>query len=341
LFAPGVTLHGLHPGAPEPLPGRLDAAWDSSDLGAFASLIERVTLEAELELLHFHYAVPFAELAAGVKDRLGPGAPAVVGTLHGTDVTTFGRRRGRFRLSRALRRADVLTTVSRSHAAIAADVFGFRRPLELVPNFVDTARLRPVREPGRLQPRIVHVSNFRPVKEPERMARVFVRACAEVDAELWLVGDGERMPNVRRILAEGGVAHRVRSFGLTPHVERILPRADLLVLTSRAESFGLVALEAAACGVPVLAPRVGGLPEVVLDGKTGRLFEPRDEAGAAGLVVEILGDPAAAESLGRAGVAWAARFGRDAVVDRYERLYRRVLARAPAMAREPSVDVSG
>jgi glycosyltransferase involved in cell wall biosynthesis len=128
------------------------------------------------------------------------------------------------------------------------------------------------------------------VKDPAAVVRVFARVSREVDAELWLVGDGDAMDDARSAIQEAGVGPRVRFLGLHPSVELVLPHADVLLLTSRAESFCLAALEAAACGVPAVGPRVGGLPEVVAHGETGLLYEPGDECAAAEAVLRLLRD---------------------------------------------------
>lgn len=328
--ASGVSFHGLH--APEPLHPHLHARWSSSDREAFIDLIVSVTESDALDVLHFHYAVPFAEIAARVGERLGSGCPRLVMTLHGTDVSTFGvdpvLGRG---LRRALGGLDAVTTVSNDHARLSAEVLRLNQLPEVIPNFVDVRRFRPgsvARANGRAlrrPPRIAHISNFRPVKDPESMARIFVHILREIEAELWLVGDGDGMDPVRSILRKARVEHHVRSFGLRRNVHRILRRSHVLLLTSRTESFSLAALEAAACGVPVVAPRVGGLPEVVVDGTTGLLFEAGDEEEAAHAALRLLADGDLRSLMGRAAAARARCFSTETIVARYERLYREVL----------------
>jgi glycosyltransferase involved in cell wall biosynthesis len=159
------------------------------------------------------------------------------------------------------------------------------------------------------------------VKDPASVVRVFARVRRRVDAELWLVGDGEAMPAVRSAVDTARVGPDVRFFGLHPAVERVLPHADLLLLTSRSESFCLAALEAAACGVPAVAPRIGGLPEVVSDGETGILFEPEDEGSAAVAVLAVLEDDRLHARMRTLAVRRAGRFSTERLVPRYERLY--------------------
>src|SRR3990170_445217 len=328
--AAGVSFHGLH--GPEPLHPHLHAGWSTSDRESFIDLIVSVVESHRLDVLHFHYAVPFAEIAARVIERLGPGCPRLVMTLHGTDVSTFGVDpvvgRG---LRRALVGLDAVTTVSNDHARLSSEVLGLERLPKVIPNFVDVRRFRPrlvVPADGRTphrRPRIAHISNFRLVKDPESMARIFVQVLREIEAELWLVGDGDGMDPVRSILKEAGVEHHVRFFGLRRNVHRILRWSHVLLLTSRTESFSLAALEAAACGVPVVAPRVGGLPEVVVDGTTGLLFEAGDEEEAAHAALRLLADGDLRSLMGRAAAARARCFSTETIVARYERLYREVL----------------
>jgi len=258
----------------------------------------------------------------------------LIGTLHGTDVSTVGRDPVRGPdLARTLARLDALTTVSASHAALATRLFGLSTPPLVIPNFVDLATFKPARHrPGAGEslpprPRIAHVSNFRPVKDPQSMARIFLEIRKEMDAELWLIGEGPEMPAVRSILQQAGAEKDVRYWGLHGDVAHTLAQTHLLLMTSLSESFCLAALEAMACGVPVLAPRVGGLPEVVLPGVTGWLFPPGDQATAVRLAVTLLSDQAQRDAMSAAAVRHAARFGHEQVVPIYEDLYARLLAR--------------
>lgn len=326
----GIALHTLEGRrAAGHLIARLDTDWSSGDIDALARLGAAVCREEGLEVLHFHYAVPFAAVAELAARRVGRRAPAVVGTLHGTDVSVLGRRAGtRGRLAQILRRVEALTTVSHSHAALAARTFELSRPPEVIPNFVDMSRFRPapVRDVARERPLVAHVSNFRPIKQPLAVADVFREVRRQVDADLWLIGDGEAMPGLRSLLERDGFAGAATCFGLRLDLERILPDADVLLVTSRTESFCLAALEAAACGVPVVAPRVGGLLETVRHGETGELFEPGDHGAAAAAVVRLLTDHDRRRRMGMAAVRHARQFAADAVVSRYEQLYLDVIA---------------
>jgi N-acetyl-alpha-D-glucosaminyl L-malate synthase BshA len=328
-----LTLHTVSPSRESGQhPAKLDNNWPAEDHRRYLSQILDCVATTGLDVLHFHYAVPFAFVAAQVKDHLGWAAPLLVGTLHGTDVSNYGRDASVApRLARALRRLDGLTTVSRSHAQLAGEYFQLPAQPHIIPNFIDLSKFSPVAS-GKLtgsaatrRPIIAHVSNFRPVKDTVSVADIFARLRQHVDAELWLIGEGPDMPQVKAALQARGVTQHVRFWGLQQNVGQILAQTDLLLMTSLAESFCLVALEAMACGVPVLSTRVGGLPEVVLDGKTGCLFPVGDHALAARLAADILSNPFRLQVMRQAALRRAARFSSRQVVPRYEAYYRALL----------------
>lgn len=323
----GVAWHVLESGVNGSVTPKLDIDWKPAELEALTARVMTVAQGVNLDVLHFHYALPFAQLLDTAARRLGNARPATVGTLHGTDVSVAGvRSPARETLSRVLPRFDALTTVSASHAQLAQATFDLPNEPEVIANFVDVQRFRPAgRGALRRRPRIVTVSNFRSIKQPLAVARIFQAVRSRLDAELWLVGDGDGMPRVLSLLRAAGLEGDTRRFGLTLDVERILPRADLLLVTSRTESFCMAALEAAACGVPAVAPRVGGLPATVIDGVSGYLFEPGDESAAVEAVMRLLCDVPVRERMA-AQATWHARhFSTDAVLPLYEELYRRVI----------------
>ena len=327
-----VRLHTL--GAACALDPRLRTEWSDRERAAFVELLCAAGQRHTLDVLHFHYALPFAEIALAAQRRLGGAAPVVVGTLHGTDVDA-GRDR---QLASVLEGVDALTTVSRSHAALAMRELGLNRRPRVVINSIDLRRFSALQPPsarGRV-PRVLHVSNFRAVKDPARLARTFVEVRGGCACELWLVGDGEEMPHVKAILSAGGVMDDVALLGLRTDVESLYPHADVVLLTSRRESFSLVAIEAAACGVPVIAPRVGGLPEVVVDGRTGLLYDAADPAQPAAALRRLLGDGPLRAAMGAAAARHARRFSHDHGVERYERLYREVLRERAADEAAPA-----
>jgi L-malate glycosyltransferase len=313
-----ATAEAAYPG--------LDVDWRAEDLDALAELVTGV----ELEVLHYHYAVPFAAVTRAVVARLGSAAPVTVGTLHGTDVTGFGRRRSAHALGTLLSATDVLTTVSHSHAQLATRLFALPYPPIVIPNFVCLGRFAPLASAPDHRPRIAHVSNLRPVKRPGAMARIFAEVRRHADAELWLLGDGDGSGPVNEILRRANADRDVVRFGVRFDVGAILPHADAVLVTSRTESFSLAALEAAACGLPVVAPRVGGLPEVVRDGVTGLLHAPGDDRAAVRALVGLVADPALRGRMGAAARKRAAEFSAAGVVPRYEELYASLLSAGSA-----------
>lgn len=320
-----VSLHSIEGNGAVASP-KLDVEWSEEEVKALSERVIGVTRGIGLDVLHFHYAVPFAAVVEAVRAELGDDAPALIGTLHGTDVSVQGARlEVRRTLAASLPRLDRLTTVSESHAELAVSTFSLSRPPDVIPNFVDLERFRPGPRAENRRPRVIHVSNFREAKQPLVMARIFRAVRRLCDAELWLVGDGEGMPAVRALLDVAGLSSDTRCFGLRLDVERILPEADVLLVTSSTESFCIAALEAAACLVPAVAPRVGGLPCTVLDGQTGCLFEPGDEVGAADAVARLVMDTELRERLAMGALWHAHRFSPDAVVPRYEQLYERTI----------------
>jgi N-acetyl-alpha-D-glucosaminyl L-malate synthase BshA len=319
----GVILHTLSPPGDRGLPGDLGFEWGSDEQAAFCSLVADVVRAERLHVLHAHYAVPFAHVAASLARLLGQSGPVTIATLHGTDVSVHGREPAERRLlATDLTALAAITTVSQDHARLARHLFALPESPVVIPNFVDVTRFRPTRSPHGGRPRIVHVSNFRGVKDPRSLAQIFLAVRERVDAELWLVGDGPKLPMLRTALSEADAGGAVRYFGATTDVATIVREAELLLMTSVAESFCLAAAEAMASGIPVVATRVGGIAEVVDAGATGHLFPVGDHVSAVDAVVELLRRPQLRRSLGGAARRRAARFSADRIVPLYEALYR-------------------
>jgi N-acetyl-alpha-D-glucosaminyl L-malate synthase BshA len=341
LKGSGVSVHTLSSAADRGPQVGLKVNWSNEERAEFCSLVARVVRIQHLQVLHAHYAVPFAHLVASVARRLGPSAPATIATLHGTDVSVHGRQPAeRMLLTESLQALSAVTTVSNDHARLARHLLALAETPVVVPNFVDVTRFKPAHSPHPGRPRIVHVSNFRGVKDPRSLAHVFLAVRERIDAELWLVGDGPALPALRTMLSEAEAADAVRFLGATTDVAAILQKADLLLMTSVVESFCLVAAEAMACGLPVVATRVGGLAEVVHDGTTGHLFPVGAHDATADAVVELLARPSLRRSIGSAARRQAARFGCHRIVPLYETLYRDLVDRRGETGARPSRAVS-
>jgi len=306
---------------------------------ALASVMRDVAESRDLDVLHVHYAIPHAVSALLARAMLGRSKPRIVTTLHGTDITIVGAERAYLHPTRyGIDQSDAVTTVSEWLRDETTRIFGTEKPILVVPNSVDTERFRPfdcaeTRERLGVRDEVVlaHVSNFRPVKRVGDAIRIFAGVAAERPARMLLAGDGPERPTAERVARELGVEDRVQFLGEQEQIERVLACADLFVLPSDAESFGLAALEAMACGVPVLGTRAGGLPEVVEAGVSGELFEVGDVAAAVEAANGLVGDPDRHAAMSRAARERAiSAFSAEAVVATYEDLYHDVLARDPA-----------
>ncbi len=304
---------------------------------AITSSILRVHRDEGLDILHAHYALPHAVSAILARSaaEADPGRPAprVVTTLHGTDITIVGSDPSYAPLTQYLISAsDAATAVSESLARDTVRLFchGPKAcPIEVIHNFVDTERFAPQAAVSKTRvPRAVHVSNFRPVKRVPWLIEAFARATAGTKAELVLVGDGPTRQDSCETARKLGLGQRVRFLGERDALPELLSPADVFLLASSEESFGLSALEAMSCSVPVVATAVGGVPEVIADGRTGLLSPADDQERYAERIRELLFDRERARAMGRAAREDVlARFSRDPIVDQYESLYRRVLAR--------------
>ena len=229
------------------------------------------------------------------------------------------------KLAQALRHVDLLTTVSDCHARLSADVFGLLKPPAVVSNFVDLLNFRPrINSTPRSRPKIAYVSNFRPVKDPKSMAHIFLDIRKQIDSELWLIGDGPEMEAVKTIFKNSEFENDVTYWGIQKQVAPILAQTDLLLLTSLYESFSLAALEAMACGVPVLAPKVGGIPEVVIHGKTGFLYPAGEHSHAVNIAVKLLSDTGIRKKMKQRAILHSHNFDINKVVSMYEEVYGRV-----------------
>ena len=302
-------------------------------LALAAKMVEVATANA-LQILHVHYAIPFSPAAILARQMAPELDLKVVTTLHGTDTSLVGAAPYFHPVTRfSIEQSDAVTTVSEYLRRETVETFQVTRPIEVIPNCVDLAHYGSARGGAGSEPKqILHISNFRPVKRAADVIEVFARIRRRVEARLVLVGDGPDLSRALALARRLEVAADVATVGVVDDVAPFLQTTDLLLLPSASESFGLVALEAMAGEVPVVASRAGGLPEVVPDGRAGYLLPPGDVDAMAARAVELLTDDALHRRCGRAGRERAQSFGCDLVVPRFEALYRQVLNQAPAPA---------
>jgi N-acetyl-alpha-D-glucosaminyl L-malate synthase BshA len=304
---------------------------------ALAVRMHEVVREYELELLHAHYAIPHATSAWIAREMLQDSGSDVriATTLHGTDITLVGQDPSFQPITKfSIERSDGLTAVSEYLKRETYAAFGCTGcAVDVIHNFVDPTVYDRARHPPMLRELVgngrkllMHVSNFRPVKRVRDIVRIFARVHAEMPSALVLVGDGPERVAADEEARTLGVRDSVYFLGKLEAVAPLLSNADLFLLPSTNESFGLSALEALACGVPVVGSRVGGVPEVVRDGETGVLRAVGDVDGMAAAAIEILGDPARWTAMSDEAAADARRrFALEDVVARYEAIYERLL----------------
>jgi N-acetyl-alpha-D-glucosaminyl L-malate synthase BshA len=300
---------------------------------ALAAKMSEVAAQADLDIFHVHYAMPHAVSAYLARAILGQWRPKIITTLHGTDITLVGNDRSLFPMTRfALEQSDGITCVSRYLRAKTYRVFDMTKPLKVIPNFVDTRRFVPASDDRlreHLAPRgeriLAHLSNFRVVKRVPDVVRIFAAVRAAVPAKLLLIGDGQDRSVAMELAETLGVERDIAFLGKQDDVESLLAAADLFLLCSQEEAFGLAALEAMSCGVPVIATTVGGVPEVVEDGKTGFLLAPGDVEGMARAALALLADRQRhAEFRTAARQRAVSLFDTSLIVPQYEAYYREI-----------------
>jgi len=301
---------------------------------ALASKQYEVALRERLDLLHVHYAVPHATTAWLAREMLaGKQRLPVITTLHGTDITLVGQESSFYAITKfSIERSDRVTAVSRFLKDETVRTFGCTDcHIAVIPNFVNPAEYHPGATDCRdgLAPAgskvITHVSNFREVKRVRDVVRVFARVRRAMPAVLLMIGDGPDRGDAEREAHELKVDADVRFLGRLGSVANLLQATDLFLLPSQTESFGLAALEAMACGAPVIGSRVGGLAEVVEDGVSGLLEPPGSVEAMARRAIDLLRDPGLHEAMRRAAVDRASLFSADRIVPQYEALYRETL----------------
>ena len=331
-YQPGLLFHRVHtPSYP--------LFREPQYLLSLANRIVGVSREFSLDVVHAHYAVPHATAAYLAKQILRDSAPdcvpQVITTLHGTDITLIGSDHSYSEtVAFSIDRSDGVTAVSESLRADTYRQLPVKKPIAVIPNFLNCTVHRRMPNPA-LRARycpdgceklVIHVSNFRPVKRADVVVKIFERINARVPSRLLLVGDGPELGKALDTARSLNISSRVDALGEQDQILQLLSISDLFLLPSEQESFGLAALEAMACQVPVVASRVGGLHEVVDHGETGFLHEPQDLQGMADSGIALLTDDEMHREFAmRARQTVTQRFCADLIVPRYEAFYESLL----------------
>ena len=312
---------------------------------ALASRMAEVAEYYNLDLLHVHYAIPHsvsALLARQMLARKGRRLPFVT-TLHGTDITLVGLDRSYLPITRhAIIESDGVTSISEYLRDKTIVDFDIDRPIETITNFVNCDVYKPIEDDARREETcerrrlaaphesvLIHLSNFRPVKRVTDVVKIFALVAKERPAQLVLIGDGPDRSAAEFLAHDLGIQERVHFLGKQEKVNELLPLADLLLMPSELESFGLAALEAMACKVPSIATRVGGVPELIDDGITGLLYSVGDVDAMAQGALSLLKDRDRLQAMREAGRKTAqTRFCATLVVPQYLRYYEEVLGNA-------------
>lgn len=302
---------------------------------ALAGKMVDIVQSAHLDVLHVHYAIPHASAALLAKQILaqkGIHIP-VVTTLHGTDITLVGREvTYEHVVSWSINQSDAVTAVSNKLKEETLQHFEINRPIDVIPNFIDFNRFnKKPREHFKqmIAPNgekiIIHTSNFRKVKRVEDVLAIFSRIIKEIPAKLLLIGDGPERSHIEKVCREHNTCDWVTFLGKQEAIEEILSIGDLFILPSESESFGLAALEAMACEVPVISTNAGGIPEVNVHGITGFLSDVGDVDSMAQHAITLLKDPDMLKTFRKNALLQAHNFDLKSILLQYEAVYERVV----------------
>jgi L-malate glycosyltransferase len=300
---------------------------------ALASKMVEVARYEKLDLLHCHYAIPHATSAYLAKQIMGDHIK-IVTTLHGTDITLVGLEPSFLPIMKfSIEQSDGVTAVSRFLREKTLTNYGINKEIEVIPNFIDVEKY--LRVPSKdfcltCAPKkekiLMHTSNFRPVKRVTDVIRIFNEVQKKVPSVLILIGDGPDRSQCEMLCREFGIQDKVRFLGKQVELVPILSTADLFLMPSQSESFGLSALEAMACEVPVISSSVGGLPELQVHGQTGFIAEFGDVDRMARYAIDLLTNPAKHKLFAEAARNRAIEFESSKIVSQYELYYERILA---------------
>jgi N-acetyl-alpha-D-glucosaminyl L-malate synthase BshA len=304
---------------------------------ALASRMMDVADAYDLDLLHVHYAIPHSIAAMLAQQMIAPKRRLpFITTLHGTDITLVGADPSYLPITKfSIEKSDGVTSISEDLKRHTLEVFGIGNDIRVIHNFINCELYRPSADKAgasayspRGEKLLIHVSNFRPVKRVLDCIRILAEVRKQVPAHLLMVGDGPDRGAAEHLARELKISPHVSFLGKQNHVERLIPLAHALLMPSEMESFGLVALEAMACGVAPIATRVGGVPELITDGETGFMEALGDVAAQAERAIELLSDEALHTRITEAGRRRAEEhFGADRIIPQYESYYREVLGR--------------
>ena len=311
---------------------------------ALATRMAEIAEVVGLDLLHVHYAIPHSvsamlarQMLACDNHRKSRKLPYVT-TLHGTDITLVGADPSYLPITRfSIEQSDGVTSISQYLARRTLEVFEITHPIKVIPNFVNCDIYH--RTPEVMQRRseyarpderlLIHLSNFRPVKRVQDVIEIFDRVQKKVPARLMMLGDGPERASAEWLAVEKGIHSKIHFMGKQDRIYEKLPLADVMLMPSQLESFGLAALEGMACQVVPVATDAGGVPEVIQHGKTGFLAPVGDVEGMAKYAIEVLSDQERLEDMGVSARAMAqAKFCASKIIPAYENYYREVLERA-------------
>jgi N-acetyl-alpha-D-glucosaminyl L-malate synthase BshA len=303
---------------------------------ALASRMVDVADAYDLDLLHVHYAIPHSISAMLAQQMMAPRRRLpFITTLHGTDITLVGADPSYFSITKfSIEKSDGVTSISEDLRKHTAEVFGVSNEIRVITNFINCDLYRPAADKaGALayapngEKLLIHVSNFRPVKRVLDCIRILDEVRKHTPAHLLMVGDGPDRGAAEHLVRQLKLTAHVTFLGKQNHVERVIPLAHVLLMPSEMESFGLVALEAMACGVATVATKVGGVPELITNGVNGFMEPVGDIAAQAARAVELLTEDALHQRIAAAGRATALdQFCTNRIIPQYERFYEQVLA---------------
>lgn len=292
---------------------------------ALASKLAEIIKSYNLDIVHAHYAVPNA-MSAYLAKKICNDSAKVVTTLHGTDSYLVGRHPSYKQVTQfSMQQSDALTAVSEYLKERTVTEFEISREIRVIPNFVDPQRFRKLKK-DREQKIVCHSSNFRPIKRIPDIVKAFKIISEKIDCKLVLIGNGPERPTAEEIAKSLRISESVEFLGNVKNVQDVLGKSDLFLLPSEDESFGLAALEAMSCEVPVVASNVGGLKELVSHGVDGYLVRVGDVEGLAQYSLKILQDPKLQEKFGRnARKKVLKKYTPEKIVPNYEDLYKETL----------------